>query len=75
MTNLYEDNDRRDLIPVGIVGFISINEDGTLSLKIDHHTLEDSLNDYFEDDPEIDYAVVAQALKLCARPNEILLSL
>jgi hypothetical protein len=75
MTNLYEDNDRRDLIPVGIVGFISINDDGTLGLAIDPHTVADSLNDYFEDDPEIDYAVVEQALKLIVKVNEILINL
>ena len=75
MTNLYKDDDRRDLIPVGIVGFISINDDGTLALAIDPHTVADSLNDYFEDDPEIDYAVVKQALKLIVKVNEILINL
>jgi len=75
VTNLYKDNDRRDLIPVGIVGFISINDDGTLSLEIDPQTVTDSLNDYFEDDPEIDYAVVEQALKLIVKVNEILINL
>ena len=75
MTNLYKDNDRRDLIPVGIVGFISINDDGTLSLEIDPQTVTDSLNDYFEDDPEIDYAVVEQALKLIVKVNKILINL
>jgi len=75
VTNLYKDNDRRDLIPVGIVGFISINDDGTLSLEIDPQTVTDSLNDYFEDDPEIDYAVVEQALKLIVKVNKILINL
>ncbi len=75
MTNLYKDNDRRDLIPVGIVGFISINDDGTLSLEIDPQTVTDSLNDYFEDDPEIDYAVVTEALKLIVNVNQVLINL
>lgn len=75
MTNLYEYLEQRDIIPVGLVGFISVNSDGTLLLEIDPQTVTDSLNDYFEDDPQIDYGVVEEALKLIVKVNQILITL